>query len=103
MEFPVIQPNVLEPIWIIRILKCLIGLETVPFIKLQLVCNADGLITSYNTKYLGSTRDAFIWSNCTLRTRFENRSHSRTHVIIEQTFSILKSRFMCLHLGNSSI
>lgn len=35
------------------------------------MCNADGLITSYNTGYPGSTHDAFIWSDCAFRTRFE--------------------------------
>ncbi|XP_047468574.1 putative nuclease HARBI1 [Penaeus chinensis] len=108
-------------------------------LNLQVVCNADGLITSYNTRYPGSTHDAFIWSNCALRTRFEtgefgenyllgdsgyplepylltpllnprtpgetryNRSHTRTRVIIEQTFGILKSRFRCLHHSGGTL
>ncbi|XP_063600699.1 putative nuclease HARBI1 [Penaeus indicus] len=87
-------------------------------LNLQVVCNADGLIISYNTRYPGSTHDAFIWSNCALRdsgyplepylltplsnprtpgeTRY-NRSNTRTRGIIEQTCGILKSRFKCLH------
>ncbi|XP_047502420.1 putative nuclease HARBI1 [Penaeus chinensis] len=40
-------------------------------LNIQVVCNADGLIISYNTRYPGSNPDAFIYDNCALRTRFE--------------------------------
>ncbi|XP_042889388.1 putative nuclease HARBI1 [Penaeus japonicus] len=108
-------------------------------LNVQVVCNADGLITNYNPKYPGSTHDAFIWANSFLRQRFEagafgdyfllgdngypcepyimtpvinpstpaegryNRTHTRTRVIIEQTFGILKSRFRCLHQSGGTL
>ncbi|XP_042210294.1 putative nuclease HARBI1 [Homarus americanus] len=108
-------------------------------LNVQVVCNADGLITNYSTKYPGCKHDAFIWANCLLRRRFEagdfgdnyligdsgypleaflmtpfrnpstpgevryNNSHTKTRVVVEQTFGVLKSRFRCLHRSGGSL
>lgn len=40
-------------------------------LNLQVVCNAEQIITSFSVKYPGSTHDSFIWSFCPLRDRFQ--------------------------------
>ncbi|XP_018025936.1 putative nuclease HARBI1, partial [Hyalella azteca] len=108
-------------------------------LNIQVVCDAHRMIINYVVKFPGSTHDAYIWNNSTLRTRFQrgefrdaillgdsgyplepflmtpfanpvlrgeeefNRCHTRTRVIIEQTFGVLKSRFRCLHRSGGNL
>ncbi|XP_050687164.1 putative nuclease HARBI1 [Eriocheir sinensis] len=50
-------------------------------LNVQVICNAEMLITSFSVKYPGATNDAFIWRNCPLRDRFEAGTFRDFHLL----------------------
>lgn len=50
-------------------------------INVQVVANADHLITSYCVKYPGSTHDSYMWNNCPLKRRFQGGIYGDTHLL----------------------
>ncbi|XDV10946.1 hypothetical protein PO909_000041 [Leuciscus waleckii] len=86
------------------------------YIFLQMICDADCLITNLEAKWPGSVHDSRIFRASRIYQRLSlaflmtpltdpqtpaqqayNHAHVKTRARIEMTFGLLKSRFQCLH------
>uniref|UniRef100_A0A8C5PYP9 Putative nuclease HARBI1 n=1 Tax=Leptobrachium leishanense TaxID=445787 RepID=A0A8C5PYP9_9ANUR len=81
-------------------------------LNVQVVCDADQRIMSVRAGNPGSFHDSWIWQESSLATLFDegqmpdgwllgdkgyyNSAHCATRNVIERTFGVLKSRFLCL-------
>ncbi|XP_059369577.1 putative nuclease HARBI1 [Carassius carassius] len=75
-------------------------------INVQMICDADCIITNVEAKWPGSVHDSRIFQASSLSHQLEtqteaqhnyNIAHARTRARIEMAFGLIKSRFQCLN------